>query len=1016
MAHTHAVARGRDDSDQPIRRRARWTLAASASIALVSGLLATSPALADSKPSDPADPKTPQTVSADVLATPQIDGVVWDQLVVGNTVYVGGKFTTARPAGSAAGKNTVTRSNLLAYNLTTGELQAFAPAFNQQVRTLAVSPDKKTLYVGGAFTTVTPTGGAAATRNRIAAFTIGSGALVAGFAPSLNGEVTTIAATSSSVYAGGAFSSAQKTARAGLAAFAPTNAALQKWAPSPSGGSPRALVVSPDAKKVVVGGSFTTLNGSSDPGFGLGAVTADTGTLLPWKVNSVIRNGGSGAAVYSLSSDADNVYATAFSYKAAIQSPYTEGTYAARWSDGELVWHEDCHGDTYSSAPAGDVVYTAGHAHDCERVGGFGDMVKSVSATAGYHRALAFSNAATGMLTAATGDLYTDFAGQPAPSLLDWYPYFNVGKASGSGQGPWDVTVSGGYVLYGGEFTVASGKSQQGLARFQIPSKAPNLRGPELSGDDMAPKIEQLGAGAVRLTWAANYDPDNRDLRYEVYRSGVSEPVATLEGQSRFWDRPTMHVVDSGLTAGKAYAYTIKTIDPYENSTKGTPVTITPTGAGSTSLTDYDHEVLADGPTSYWPLNETAGTRAIDYAGTDDITLAASVKREGEGAEGAAAGYSSTFSGATAAGVARDRADAPLSVSTELWFASTASGRLLDFADPPQNADTAYDLGLDLRADGRLSFAMTSNTAIATEKAYNDGEWHHVVTTLGPEGSTIQVDGVVRASSSTSTSTRPIIGGTWRLSNGFTGRIDNVAVYDRVLSASEITDHFTAVPPTEPDPVALTDYDRLVISDEPMSYWPLNETDGVQAVDQIGTNDVTLAASVTRKSEGAEGATGGYSSTFPSVRAGGFGEERVKAPGSVSTELWFASTGSGRLLDLADQPQSAATGYDLSLELRSDGRLSFAMTSNTAVATDAAYNDGEWHHVVTTLGPSGTTIRVDGVVRASSSTSTSSRPIIDGSWRFASGFTGRIDNVAVYDRALSASEITEHSTAGRPEK
>jgi PKD repeat protein len=779
---------------RPARRQGLLAgLVATVIVSLLAGAVVSAPALADSKPVDPSDPKTPSTVSADPLPAPQIDGVVWDQVVVGNTVYVGGKFTTARPAGSAAGKDTVPRSNFLAYNLTTGALLPFAPAFKGQVNTLAVSPDKKTLYVGGIFSAVTPSGATAeVTRYRLAAFTVATGGLVNTFAPNLNASVTAVVATASSVYVGGNFTSAQSTARSGLAALAPANAALQAWAPTPAGGGVRAMVVSPDSKKVVIGGEFSSLNGSRDPGFGLGAVTADTGTLLPWKVNSVIRNGGKGAAVYSLSADATNVYATAFSYYAEEQSPYTEGTYAARWSDGELVWHEDCHGDTYSAAPAGDVVYTAGHAHDCERVGGFGSHAPSVSSADGYYRALAFTNAATGTLKPFTGELYTNFAGQPAPSLLDWFPYFDVGSATGQWQGPWDVTVAGDYVLYAGEFTRASGKAQQGLVRFQIPSKAPNLRGPELSGADMAPSIEQLGAGSVRLSWKANYDPDNANLRYEIYRDAATTPVAVLSKSSRFWDRPELHVVDTGLTAGKATSYKIKTIDPFGNATMGAAVTVTPEGAGSTALTDYDRTVLGDTPAAYWPLNETAGTRAIDMAGTDDMTLAGSATRKTDGVEGLSGGYSSTFPGSVVGGIARERTDVSANVSTELWFSSTSPGRLLDFADQPESATTGYDVSLELRGDGRLSLAMTSNTAIVSPQSFADGRWHHVVTTLGPTGAKLVVDGVVRASDASNASTRPIIPGSWRLANGFPGRIDNVAVYKRSLSTEQIADHLAA--------------------------------------------------------------------------------------------------------------------------------------------------------------------------------------------------------------------------------
>ena len=66
---------------------------------LVLGVQAALPAVAsaDSAPADPA--ATPTTVSADGPPTVPINGVVWAQTTVGNTVYATGSFTRARPAG-----------------------------------------------------------------------------------------------------------------------------------------------------------------------------------------------------------------------------------------------------------------------------------------------------------------------------------------------------------------------------------------------------------------------------------------------------------------------------------------------------------------------------------------------------------------------------------------------------------------------------------------------------------------------------------------------------------------------------------------------------------------------------------------------------------------------------------------------------------------------------------------------------------------------------------------------------
>src|SRR3954447_12410692 len=122
---------------------------------------------------------TPSTVAADALPTVQIDGVAWAQAVVGNTVYVGGSFTSARPAGSPAGTNETPRANLLAYDIRTGELiPGFAPVLNAQALVVTASPDGSRIYVGGDFTTVD-----GQARRRVAAFDTATGSLVAAWHP-----------------------------------------------------------------------------------------------------------------------------------------------------------------------------------------------------------------------------------------------------------------------------------------------------------------------------------------------------------------------------------------------------------------------------------------------------------------------------------------------------------------------------------------------------------------------------------------------------------------------------------------------------------------------------------------------------------------------------------------------------------------------------------------------------------------------------------------------------------------
>src|SRR3982751_1437487 len=213
----------------PSRSRGRRALIAWATaglVALTGGALASLP-LPASADTAPPDATTPPTVSADALPTVQVDGVVWTQAVVGNTVYAGGKFTTARPAGSAAGTNTVTRNNLLAYDIRTGNLvPSFAPDLNGQVLAVAPSPDGSRVYVAGEFTKAD-----GVNRYRIAAYRTSNGALVTTWAPALDFRARALVVTASAIYVGGAFSTANGVARARLAAFNPTNGALLSWGP-----------------------------------------------------------------------------------------------------------------------------------------------------------------------------------------------------------------------------------------------------------------------------------------------------------------------------------------------------------------------------------------------------------------------------------------------------------------------------------------------------------------------------------------------------------------------------------------------------------------------------------------------------------------------------------------------------------------------------------------------------------------------------------------------------------------
>jgi hypothetical protein len=516
------------------------------------------------------------------LPTAQLEGVAWTQVIVRNTVYVGGSFAWARAAGLAPGKGRIRRYNLLSYNLLTGVLTSFAPVLNGQVRALSVSPDGTRLYVGGDFTTVN-----GASHLRVAEFLTTTGRLVAGFHPSVNGIVEALAATNTGLYLGGNFTQINRVTRNRVALLARDTAALARFA-AVANAEVRALLVTPNRGRLVVGGAFTQIDhvGAS----GLAAVNLTTGAKLPFAAGNVVKLGSRYSGITSLTTDGTSIFGTGYVYHATVRN--LEGMFSANQNTGAINWIEDCHGDTYSSYPAASVVYVVGHAHDCTRVGGFPQNATQ------YHRALAFTKAATGRLATNKAAGYANFGGTPSPSLLNWFPDLTPGKFSGQGQAAWSVVGTSSYLAMAGEFPDVNGVAQQGMVRFAlkpisdkaiaakaVSAQAAAALAPMTTGHELMPLVtytanpDGLTASAV-LRWSAVWARDSQDFTYTLVRyhdaDRTSTVVCTIHGVSQFWNRPAMQHVDTDLALDEQYRYRLTVTDGSGTVTSDSVDTPTP--------------------------------------------------------------------------------------------------------------------------------------------------------------------------------------------------------------------------------------------------------------------------------------------------------------------------------------------------------------------------------------------------------------------------------------------------------
>ena len=588
-------------SSVPRRALAAASVAAVAT-ALATGLVATSSARADTAP---VAPEPVPTVAADRLPTVQINGVAWAQLIVGNRVYVAGKFTRARPAGAAAGTSETVRNNLLAYDLTTGALiTSWAPSLNAQAFALAASPDGTRIYVGGEFTTVN-----GVSKLRIAALDATTGALVTAFNARANTRVRAIATSGSTVYLGGNFSDLNGTARSKVGAVAASNGAVTTWNPG-ADAEVFGIVVPTGSGKVVAGGRFTTFGGRA--AYGMGAVNATTGAGLAWPINSVVRNAGPDAAIYSLATNGTNVFGTGYVFGGGGNF---EGTFNAD-VNGNIVWVTDCRGDTYSSFPVGAVLYSVGHAHDCRSIGG-----NPETNPRSYQRALA-QTVARGPNNAV--NVSGRFSGRPAPYPLHWLPTVDAGSFTGTTQGAWSVTGNADYVLLGGEFPRINGTAQQGLVRFAVRAIAPNKQGPQ-GGSEMTPTLASAGSHTLNVSWKAAWDRDNKRLTYQVLRGATASGatvVNTRTADTQWWNRPTLSFNDSTAPAGSSQTYRIRVTDPLGNVVTSAAATATVPAAAAAQVGTAD--------------DATATSTATGHAGTLQVPAGESktVRVAGAGSAG----------------------------------------------------------------------------------------------------------------------------------------------------------------------------------------------------------------------------------------------------------------------------------------------------------------------------------------------------------------------------------------------
>ena len=144
--------------------------------------------------------------------------------------------------------------------------------------------------------------------------------------------------------------------------------------------------------------------------------------------------------------------------------------------------------------------------------------------------------------------------------------------------------------------------------------------------------------------------------------------------------------------------------------------------------------------------------------------------------------------------------DSEFSILIWINTVSTSLSRILQQRDP---SGFNGEYMMDLKTDGKIRFFTYSNGYkwdVSSSSAVNDGSWHHFAFVQKDNGGQMYLDGIIEDTDNSSgkvnllSTIRTYVGADVRdLATSpkyFSGKVDNLRIYSRALSASEIQAFF----------------------------------------------------------------------------------------------------------------------------------------------------------------------------------------------------------------------------------
>jgi hypothetical protein len=140
-------------------------------------------------------------------------------------------------------------------------------------------------------------------------------------------------------------------------------------------------------------------------------------------------------------------------------------------------------------------------------------------------------------------------------------------------------------------------------------------------------------------------------------------------------------------------------------------------------------------------------------------------------------------------------------------------------------------------------------------------------------------------------------------------------------------------------------------------------------------------------------------------------DEELRLPDTEYTvAFWFKTSAKDVRLCDAKRYSSYNNRWSDHIVSLEGGKVRFQLHGDQAIQTPGAFDDGQWHHVVTTVGPGGQRLHVDGKLIATGKltrrTKTSNRLGLDLGPGGGEGVVA-VDELKVFGRSLTSTEITQ---------